>query len=132
MRRAVLLVFGLLTWSETGTAQLPLSGPAPSVLFAYRPGGGVKSPVAAEPSDSLRGQPRLTYWKEGGVIAGALGAVGGALVGHHLCGLAEESTKHCTGSLVLGGVLGAALLAIPGALIGGQFAKEPSEADRPE
>lgn len=60
---------------------------------------------------------------------GALGALGGAVLGHGLCGLSEDSTKSCTGSLLLGALLGAAVVAIPGALIGGQFSKEPAEPD---
>jgi hypothetical protein len=51
------------------------------------------------------------------------------MVADRLCGLPEESTKHCTGSTVLGSVLGAAILAMPGALIGGQFSKKQTEAD---
>jgi tetrahydromethanopterin S-methyltransferase subunit D len=86
----------------------------------------------AEPRDSLRQQIRPTYWKEGALIGGALGAVGGALLAHRLCGLAEESTKNCARSLVLGGVLGAALLALPGALIGGQVSKQPVDRERPD
>jgi hypothetical protein len=77
----------------------------------------------AEPRDTLRPPIRPTYWKEGALIGGVLGAVGGAVLGHGLCELSEESRKDCTGGLVLGGVLGAALLAVPGALIGGQFPK---------
>jgi hypothetical protein len=75
----------------------------------------------------VRPRIRPTYWKEGPLIGGVLGAVGGALLGHGVCELSEESRKNCTGSLFPGGVLGAALLAIPGALIGGQFPKEKEE-----
>lgn len=127
MRSAVLMLFSLLTLSVPATAQLQVPGPALSVLFSHRQGGPLQPTVAVEPRDSLLHQSRPTYWKEGALIGGALGAVGGAVLAHRLCGLAEESTKHCTGSSVLGGVIGAALLAIPGALIGGQFSKEPAE-----
>jgi hypothetical protein len=124
--RAALLVFSLATWSAPLAAQRSLQGPAPSMLFGYGPVGGVKS-LAAGPSDSLKQQIRPTYWKEGALIGGALGALLGAAAGHGLCEGGDEATKHCTGALVLGGVFGAALVAIPGALIGGQFSKEAAE-----
>jgi hypothetical protein len=129
VRSAVLILFSLLTLSVPAAAQLPVPGPASSVLFGNRQGGPLKPTLAVEPRDTLPRQSWPTYWKEGALIGGALGAIGGAVLAHRLCGLAEESTKHCTGSSVLGGVLGAALVAIPGALIGGQFSKEPTEPD---
>ena len=128
MRGTILTIFGLLTWTVPGAAQIRLPGPAPSSLFGYRPASAITPAPATAPDDSLR-QLRPTYWKEGALVGGVLGLVGGALVGHRLCGLAEESTKHCTGSLVVGGVVGAALLAVPGALIGGQFSKKPTKPD---
>ncbi len=132
MRSAALTLFGLLTWPLVANAQGAVQGPAPSVLFGYRHAGPVYATVAAGPRDSLRRQIPPTYWKEGAVTGGVLGAVGGALLAHRLCGLAEESTEHCTGSLALGGVLGAALLAIPGALIGGQFSRGPADHEHPD
>jgi hypothetical protein len=122
MRSALILMFGWLTWASSGTAQHRLHGPASSSLFAYA-GGSAGRSALAEPEDSLR-RHRPTYWQEGGAVGGALGLLTGALVANGLCGLSEESTKHCTGSTLLGGVLGAAILAIPGALIGGQFSKK--------
>jgi hypothetical protein len=62
--RAALLVFSLVTSPLPLAAQLPLPGPASSMLFGYRLAGGVKS-LASEPSDSLKQQIRPTYWKEG-------------------------------------------------------------------
>ena len=129
--RAALLVFSLVALPVPLSAQLPLPRPAPSMLFGYGPVNGVKS-WATEPSDSLRQQIRPTYWKEGALIGGALGAVLGAAAGYGLCEAGDEATKHCTGNLVLGGVFGAALVAIPGALLGGQFSKEPAEPARPD
>jgi len=83
--------------------------------------------------DTVQAQIQPTYWKEGALIGGVLGAVGGAFLGHGLCEDSEELGKNCTGSLFLGGVLGAVLLAIPGALVGGQFSKsESAQEDRPE
>jgi hypothetical protein len=127
--RALLVWFSLLAWSVPATAQRPVPGPAPSVLFSHDHVGPLQPTLAAEPRDSLP-RIRATYWKEGALIGGTLGALGGALLGHGFCGL-DESSKDCTGSLVLGGLLGAVVLAIPGALIGGQFSKEPAEPDPP-
>jgi hypothetical protein len=83
--------------------------------------------------DTIQRQIRPTYWKEGALVGGVVGGVGGAFLGHGLCEMSDEIGRNCTGSLFLGGVLGAALLAVPGTLIGGQFPKhQDTEADRPE
>jgi hypothetical protein len=79
----------------------------------------------------VQSQIRPTYWKEGALIGGGVGAVAGALLGHDLCEMSEEIGKNCTGSVLLGGVLGAALVAIPGALIGGLFPKHEEAEARP-
>lgn len=130
MRSVAIILFGLFIWSVPGAAQLQLKGPAPSALCSQRPAGPLQS--AAEPRDSLRTQIRSTYWKEGALIGGTLGAVGGAMLGHALCGLSEEAAKGCVGSSVLGGLLGAAVVAIPGALIGGQVSKSSAETEHPD
>jgi uncharacterized membrane protein YeaQ/YmgE (transglycosylase-associated protein family) len=70
---------------------------------------------------------RPTYWKKGAIIGGAVGALGGFLLGRALCDLSEEQGHSCTGTLLVGAVGGALVIAIPGALIGGQFHK--AEAD---
>lgn len=132
MRSVVLMVLGALAGSVPGSAQMSGHRPAPSVLFGYGQVGPLQTDVPAAAPDTLQEQIRPTYWKEGAWIGGVLGALGGAVLGHRLCGLAEESTRHCTGSLVLGGVLGAALLAIPGALVGGQFSKQAPEPEGAE
>ena len=93
--------------------------------------GGLEA-LAAEPNDSLHQQIRPTYWKEGALIGGAVGALLGAAAGYGVCDGSDDSSKHCAGSLVLGGVFGAALVAIPGALIGGRFSKDPVEPARPD
>ena len=115
MRRIVLLLFSLWILPPPASAQAPLQGPAPSALFGYR--------ARAERSDSVRRHLKRSYWSEGAVVGGAIGGIGGLILANHLCGVAQESTRHCTGSALLGGAIGAALVAIPGALIGRQFSR---------
>ena len=117
-------------WPMPAAAQLPLQGPRASALFGYAEAGPLHPNAALEPRDSLRQQVPATHWKEGAMLGGALGAIGGAVLVHRLCGLARESTETCAGSTVLGGVIGAALLAIPGALIGAQVSRQPPERER--
>jgi hypothetical protein len=116
--------------TAAGFAQTSISGPAASVLFNSGGRAGVGSILSEPLQDTVQAQIRPTYWKEGALVGGVIGALGGALLGHGLCETSEEFQKNCTGSLILGGVLGAALLAIPGALIGGQFAKNASAEKR--
>lgn len=133
MRITLLLPLSALFWAVPGSAQTPLSGPAASVLFTAAQRGPLGSTGIEEPRDTVRPRIRPTYWKDGAVIGGVLGALGGALLGHGLCETLDEAEKNCTGSLFLGGILGAAILAIPGALIGGQFPKqEEAKAGLPE
>ena len=133
MRITVLLLLGPWFWPDLGSAQTPLSGPAASVLFSAPQRGALGSMRLEALRDTVPAQLPPTYWKEGALIGGALGALGGALLGHAVCETSDESGKSCTGSLFLGGVLGAAILAIPGALIGGQFPKRAqAEAGQPE
>ena len=115
MRHIVLLVLTLWILPSTVSAQGTLPGPAPSALFGYR--------ARAERIDTVRRHMTRSHWKEGAVVGGAIGGIAGLLLGNHLCGLAQESTRHCTGATLLSGVIGAALVALPGALIGGQFSK---------
>ncbi len=130
MRTGLLLVISLIAWPALGSSQVRSWGPAPSILFS-----DVEKPLrlarGGAPRDSIQRQIRPTYWKEGALIGGGLGALTGAWLGHGLCGMSDEFGKNCMGSLVLGGVLGAALLAIPGALIGGQFPKGTGGNERP-
>jgi len=114
-------------------AQTSIPGPAASVLF----NPPSRSPLGSLPWEArqatVQAQIQQTYWKEGALVGGVIGAVGGAWLGHGLCEDSEELGKNCTGSLLLGGLFGAVLLAIPGALVGGQFPKDVSaEEDRPE
>jgi hypothetical protein len=133
VRISLLGLLSWLVWTTRSPAQTSLSGPAASVLFNGLP----RSPIGSMPwearQDTVQAQIRPTYWKEGALVGGVIGALGGALMGHGLCEMSEELEKNCTGSLFLEGVLGAALLAIPGVLIGGQFPKnDEADADRPE
>ena len=133
MRIILLVLVSSLLWAARSSAQTSLSGPASSVLF----NGPQRSPMGSMAwelrQDTVQAQIRPTYWKEGALVGGVIGALAGAWLGHGVCEMSEEFEKNCTGSLFLGGVLGTALLAIPGASIGGQFPKnEDAEVDRPE
>ena len=125
MRRTVLLLSTLLVAPVPLAAQVPLQRPEASVLFRYREGGVLGPAFSVESSDSLRRHSRRTAWKEGALVGGAAGAIAGLVLGNHLCGLANESTRNCTGSMLLAGALSAVVVAIPGALIGGQIPKGP-------
>jgi uncharacterized membrane protein YeaQ/YmgE (transglycosylase-associated protein family) len=131
VRITMLVLFSPFFWAGRGSAQMSISGPAASVLFHAPQPAPLGSMSWEAPRDTVDRQIRPTYWKEGALMAGVVGAVGGAFLGHGLCEMSEEFGKNCTASLFLGGVLGAALLAVPGALIGGQFHKhQNAEADR--
>jgi hypothetical protein len=133
MRMTLLVLIIPLLRAAPGFSQASRLGPSASVLFNGPQRDLLRSMVTEAHRDTLPRQIRPTYWQEGVLIGGLLGAVGGAFLGHGLCETSEEFGKNCTGSLLLGGVLGAGLLAIPGALIGGQFPKhEDAKASRPE
>jgi len=118
----LLLLLGLAVSSSPAAGQLAVRGPAASILFS----GATPSPLdidaLLQPGDSIERDIRPTHWKEGALVGGLVGAVGGILLGRFVCGL-DESNRSCTGYTVGGAVGGAALLAITGALIGGQFPK---------
>jgi hypothetical protein len=77
-----------------------------------------------EPADSIDRAIRPTYWKEGALVGGLVGAVGGALLGAAICRHSEVADKSCAGSTVGGALISGLVLAIPGALIGGQMHKD--------
>lgn len=120
--RFLLLIVSLATWTTPGAAQtLPLSA-ASSPLFVGLPTPRWRATLEAQP-DPVARQIQPTYWKEGALVGGVLGGLGGALLGNAICTQTERPDKNCTGTTVIGAVLAAAILAIPGALIGGQFPK---------
>lgn len=117
--RSLLLIVGLTTWTTPGAAQThPLSSP----LLAGMPAPRWRTALESQP-DTVERQIKPTHWKEGALVGGVLGALGGAILGKAICTQSEQPDKHCTGSLLIGAVLGAVILGIPGALIGGQFPK---------
>jgi hypothetical protein len=115
MPAAFLLLFATLAWTGSASAQTRISGPAPSVLFAT---------ASLEASDTVKAQIQPTYWKEGMLIGGIAGAIGGGFLGYGFCQDSEDPDANCGLATVLGAVGGAVLLGIPGALIGGQFPKD--------
>jgi hypothetical protein len=121
----LLLVLGLTLNPAAGVAQARPPHAAASVLFSAAARGPLHPAGLGEPRDSVRNiQP--TYWKEGALVGGGVGAVGGLLLGLAVCGLSEDPNSSCTGTAIAGALGGALLLAIPGALIGGQFHKGQS------
>lgn len=120
--RSLLLIASLVLWPTPGAAQtLPLSA-ASSPLFASIQAPRWRAALEAQP-DTVERQIQPTHWKEGALVGGVLGGLGGALLGHAICTQSEQPDKNCTGTTVIAAVLSAAVLAIPGALIGGQFPK---------
>jgi hypothetical protein len=120
MRIALLLLLSTLG-STSLSAQGHLSGPVPSILFD----DGLRGHSLAAPwvSDTNVPTSHPTYWKEGALIGGLLGLVGGALLGHEFCGVSEDPNASCTAWTIGGALGGAVLLGFPGALIGGAFPK---------
>ena len=120
-----LLAAPIAASAQTSTAGVP--GPAPSALR----NPGVPRPLQpnwiSDPSDSVA-RIRPTYWKEGAVVGGAVGAIGFGLLVGAICGLSESETG-CTGKALLGGLVGGGVVAVPGALIGGLFPKAPRKAE---
>ena len=122
MRITLVLISAFLAWGSPAAAQAPISGPLPSVLLS----SSHRSPLETEltqSADSLEGPAPPTHWKEGALVGGLVGAVGGTVLGLAICRNSEELGKNCAGSAVAGGLISALVLAIPGALIGGQMPK---------
>ena len=117
-----MLLVGLALGSTPASGQAPVPGPLPSVLFSNPMPAPLRIAGLGVPADSVQRDIRPTHWKEGALVGGLVGAVGGILLGRFVCGL-DESNRSCAGYTVGGAVGGAALLAIIGALIGGQFPK---------
>jgi len=130
MRETLLLLLCLTAWHTEIAAQAPAARVSAPVLLSSTARGPLRFARLAEPRDTVVRQLEPTYWKEGAVVGGAVGALGGALLGLSVCRLAEQPDKNCTGSAVLGGVLAAAVMAIPGALIGGQIRKSEQDGSQ--
>jgi len=120
--RFLLLIVGLAMWTTSGAAQGPAAGPLSSALLVGVPAPHWRTALETQ-ADTVQRQIQSTHWKEGALVGGVLGGLGGALLGHALCTQSEQANKNCTGATVIGAVLSAVVLAIPGALIGGQFPK---------
>jgi hypothetical protein len=127
MRTSLLLLLGSVGSFGVSSAQVRLSGPAPSLLFDAGTSSALATPWV---SDTNVPTSHPTYWKEGALIGGLLGVVGGALLGHEFCGVSDDPNASCTAWTIGGALGGALLLALPGALIGGSFDKsEPAKGD---
>ena len=117
--KALLLILGLIAGASPAAGQAAAGRPVASVLYSGVNRGPLSFDWCAEPRDSVVRDIRPTYWKEGALVAGLLGAVGGAVLGAAVC-------ESGTGCIIAGSLGGALLLAIPGALVGGQFRKQPT------
>jgi hypothetical protein len=127
MSKTLLLVLCLLAGGSSASAQAAPQGPAASILFAATPHSPLR-PGSWERADSVARDIQPTHWKEGALIGGVLGGVGGALLGAWVCGM-SESSDGCTGTAVAGGLGGALVVGITGALIGGQISKGQGRPD---
>jgi hypothetical protein len=106
-------------------AQAPLS-PAPSVLFSAGAGGQLGAHHRWAAADTVRRRIRPTYWREGALVGGAVGALGGLLIARFICEQSEDWSRGCTGTTLAAVVATAVLLAVPGGLVGGQFSRPDS------
>jgi hypothetical protein len=120
-----LLILLLVTVGRAGSAE-PQSrlAPAPSPLFdSGRPG---REPTLRWVQPDTAKHIHATYWREGALVGGGLGALGGAVVGYDLCKNDDDPDNHCLPLSLGGALVGAIILGIPGALIGGAFSKAES------
>jgi uncharacterized protein YcfJ len=121
----LLLLAGTLLGGSAAGAQVRLSGPAPSILFNHSQSDPhVQAPWVA---DTNVPTSHPTHWKEGALVGGILGAIGGALLGNAVCGSGDDTTSNCVTATVAGALGGAVLLGFPGALIGGAFPKQEGD-----
>ena len=113
------------TGPSVGVSQDRPLRPLPSPLFVATSTTALRATFSAERGNSGRLEIRPTYWKKGAAIGGVVGALGGLLLAHAVCGLSDETGHGCptSGTLLMSAVGGGFLLAVPGALIGGQFDK---------
>jgi hypothetical protein len=130
MRETLLLLLSLTAWHTDIAAQDPTARVSAPVLLSSTARGPLRFARLAEQTDTAVRGFEPTYWKEGATVGGAVGALGGALVGLSVCRLADRPDKNCTGSAMLGGFLAAVVLAIPGALIGGQIHKSEQDGSQ--
>lgn len=120
MRVTVTLASALLAWSPPAATQALIGGPMPSGVLSSVRGGPLRIDLTQR-SDSLEDAAQQTHWKEGAVVGGLVGAVGGAVLGTAVCKNSEEIGKSCTGTAVESGLIAALVLPIPCTLIGGQI-----------
>lgn len=118
-----LLFLALIACSSPAAAQVRIGPPLPSALLSSDTPGPLRTAGLAVPPDSIDRDIRPTYWKEGALVGGLVGAAGGAVLGAAICRNSEEFGKRCTGTAVASGLISGLVLAIPGALIGGQIHK---------
>jgi hypothetical protein len=130
MRETLILLLSLTAWRSDIAAQDPTARVSAPVFPSGTARGPLRLARLAEPRDTVLRRFEPTYWKEGAAVGGAVGALGGSLLGLSVCRLADRPDKNCTGSALLGGVLAAVVLAIPGALIGGQIHKSEQDGSQ--
>ena len=116
--KALLLIIGLIAGASPAAGQAAAGRPVASVLYSGVTRGPLSFDWSAEQRDSVVRDIRPTYWKEGALVAGLIGAAGGAVLGAAVC-----ESKGC---IIASGLGGALVLALPGALVGGQFRKQPT------
>jgi hypothetical protein len=122
MRSILFFLLGALLSTAPVSAQVRLSGPTPSVLFAPSPSGRALAKPWAADTNTPTSHP--THWKEGALVGGILGAIGGALLGNGICHAGDDTSSNCTAATIGVAAIGALGFGVIGALIGGAFPKE--------
>lgn len=127
MRETLLVLVSVIAWSSPVAGQVAPRGPVASVVLRDVARGPLLVDWSVAPRDSVVRDIRPTYWKEGLLVGGLVGAVGGLLLGAGFCEMEGAGTGCMTAAILGGGVL----LLLPGALIGGQFEKGGDGNDSP-
>lgn len=119
--RLLILVVGLGCIAPPLAAQHRVAGPRASDVRAPADHPPARLAPAANIPDAVRSGS--THWREGALVGGIAGAVGGGLLASHLCALTSEGAGSCGGAALGGAVVFGTAAGALGALIGTLFPK---------